>query len=731
MTGPAEHDWARRTLTLSLWQSSALGLSLWQLGLGLLVAASTPSYAGGLLAAHLLLGAAGALLCRVPVGEPTRAAWFALLVALLGSDVLLAGSQLALQAVCMSFLVCATPFLALPRRYAVLTLPVGLAMAGLVWVQVGQEVGVALLAPLLCFAAPAALLRSTLLRTADHVDATAATARTEHEALVAGQARARVAAEQARTLHDTAINTLAAIAQGGAAVRDLGQVRRRCAADVAAVRAAEHGGPPPAGLDDLPGALGIPVRWTGLDEAARRQAWQALGPERGALLTGLVRELLVNAHKHATGSPVRIRVGREAETLVVVVEDHGPGFDPATTTLRGLRSSVLDRASQAGFGVVVDSRPGGGTRVTVRCPIPTTLEAALVPVVATARDQVRRAGTWGWCLGVGTALLALSLLAGAALASTTAALLVLTACLVARQVSRPARPLALSMSWLLVALVPVGFVLAFAGSHAEDSQVLLWQGVAVAPLLVVLLNTSRPTHLVLAVIGLLGAAAGCAWWERAQPDVATAALLNGGIHLSQLVVWLLFQRVLVQLARVEEAALEESVADQVHRASIEEATRTRERWQSAQVDRALALLSDVADGRAAPTDATVVRAAGLEERAMRQLLLLPPDLVHLGPWLARAISTARDRGIDLDLRIGDTDVSEREVADRLGARLLAALEHLPGGRSVVVSCFRASEEPLLTLVCNTDTWVVPPALGPGSTAVQTYGAQRLVVLAPG
>src|SRR5438067_5278140 len=95
----------------------------------------------------------------------------------------------------------------------------------------------------------------------------------------------------------------------------------------------------------------------------------------GVFLFQAVRELLLNAVKHAPGSPVHITMkGTGLGKLRVVVSDRGPGFDPAKLDRQGIQLGGLGlfniRERMASFGgtLRIDSAPGHGTRITLVAP---------------------------------------------------------------------------------------------------------------------------------------------------------------------------------------------------------------------------------------------------------------------------------------------------------------------------------------------------------------------------
>lgn len=96
-----------------------------------------------------------------------------------------------------------------------------------------------------------------------------------------------------------------------------------------------------------------------------------LAGEPSFLLFRCVRELLLNAVKHARATRADIIVAIEEEAVHIVVEDDGVGFDRAGVVAQS-RSfgllSVSERLSWLGGEMQVDSVPGRGTRVTLVVP---------------------------------------------------------------------------------------------------------------------------------------------------------------------------------------------------------------------------------------------------------------------------------------------------------------------------------------------------------------------------
>jgi signal transduction histidine kinase len=108
---------------------------------------------------------------------------------------------------------------------------------------------------------------------------------------------------------------------------------------------------------------------------------ETLGPvllpaDLRTLVYQLVRELLFNVVKHAGVNRAHVKLVREENQLVLLVEDQGAGFDIAAAQEArlakqggfGLRS-VRERLDLFGGHLDIESAPGQGTRVTLAVPL--------------------------------------------------------------------------------------------------------------------------------------------------------------------------------------------------------------------------------------------------------------------------------------------------------------------------------------------------------------------------
>jgi PAS domain S-box-containing protein len=97
-----------------------------------------------------------------------------------------------------------------------------------------------------------------------------------------------------------------------------------------------------------------------------------LRPEWPGLVFQAVQELLVNVVKHAGASAVRVRKQVKDEQLVLEVTDDGAGFVPPEADAAGAEFglfSIRERLRLLGGSLEIHSRPGEGTRATIRVPL--------------------------------------------------------------------------------------------------------------------------------------------------------------------------------------------------------------------------------------------------------------------------------------------------------------------------------------------------------------------------
>ncbi|MFN0244452.1 MAG: ATP-binding protein [Planctomycetota bacterium] len=89
-----------------------------------------------------------------------------------------------------------------------------------------------------------------------------------------------------------------------------------------------------------------------------------------------IRELLINAAKHAGARSVRVRLASDGELVCAAVEDDGVGMKRESSTGCGSGLfSIRERLDHVGGSMCVDSAPGRGTKIQLRAPSARTAKA--------------------------------------------------------------------------------------------------------------------------------------------------------------------------------------------------------------------------------------------------------------------------------------------------------------------------------------------------------------------
>lgn len=110
----------------------------------------------------------------------------------------------------------------------------------------------------------------------------------------------------------------------------------------------------------------------------------------------IVQEATSNALKHASADRIKVSLSNERDTIELLVEDTGVGFDPdAVAATRdfshglGLQS-MKERAELSGATYEIHSAPGKGTSICVRWPSQEAFERRLADMPQRLIDSVRR-----------------------------------------------------------------------------------------------------------------------------------------------------------------------------------------------------------------------------------------------------------------------------------------------------------------------------------------------------
>ncbi|WGX97359.1 sensor histidine kinase [Nocardioides sp. L-11A] len=709
---PATEGWATRTLTDALVRALLTATAGWQVVMLLAVVASPGPLPPllPLLAAHAVALAATlvARAGRLPAWVPVVAVYLLFVADWAAADSM--DDPLLFASCWMMNLGGGAPTFVLRGRTA-LVLP---ALA-----SVSVPTAMLLLRPDLPPTLPVAVFvtqwsivlatrigQSYLFEFAARADEEGAAAHRDQAAVVAHAAASQAAAEDARVLHDTVINTLAAIASGGGAVRDPEAVRQRCARDIATVAALQAGAEPVADEGGIRAAsydARVRVRHLGLDDDTLADLEGRLAPQRLRALRRATTELVQNAAKHAGVDEVRVHAEMRNGDLVVTVSDDGVGFESGAGLSGGLATSVVERAAQADIDVALDTAPGLGTRVTLTVRRPSAPERRphggrgdLARVVRVLR---RRA-----CLlyGAGVAAVGFVLAVGNHPGEPTTEYLMATVAALGAALAwwttRNRRTLPLGSVVLIAVAAAAAFVLSAAAVDYGRDDPVLWQAVGATGLLVILAELGpRPTTVVWAGVGyavvVLAVAVAVG---RSSTSAQTIVLMAGAAALGLVAAWRRFQHAIGAIGARAAADQRAAWAARTELAARAAADRTRARWRAAGLNRSLGLLEN-ARGATDPGDPVLRAQCAVEEAYLRQLTLLHPDLVHMGHWFAQALSDAHDHGVRLVVRAGGDDLPADVAAD-LGGLLLTVVAGTPSGTELTVTLFPGPTGARATLV---------------------------------
>ena len=101
-----------------------------------------------------------------------------------------------------------------------------------------------------------------------------------------------------------------------------------------------------------------------------------LGNDARAAVYRAVREIMINAIKHAGAEAMEVILKEVGGRLQIQVVDNGEGFDPAAADEVAQKNksfglfSMRERLGFLGGEIHIDSKPGRGTKVTISVPLP-------------------------------------------------------------------------------------------------------------------------------------------------------------------------------------------------------------------------------------------------------------------------------------------------------------------------------------------------------------------------
>jgi signal transduction histidine kinase len=184
-----------------------------------------------------------------------------------------------------------------------------------------------------------------------------------------GQGAERARTE--RTLHDTVLQTLEAIALTDDGPGQLARVRDAAHAQARELRRTLRDTDAPDGLAAELATLATEMAREGLraELAISDVGDDQLSEVRRIAVRDAAREALRNTIKHAGTQEVVVRMEERDGGVVVITRDHGVGYDEdARPPGFGVSESMKARLAEVGGWCRIESPPGGGTRVTMWVP---------------------------------------------------------------------------------------------------------------------------------------------------------------------------------------------------------------------------------------------------------------------------------------------------------------------------------------------------------------------------
>jgi signal transduction histidine kinase len=576
-----------------------------------------------------------------------------------------------------------------------------------------------------------------LHRRAAAADAALASADAEGRAQYVVLSRNIERREHERLLHDTVLNTLTALtrpARGTAA-----DVVSRCQHDVTLVEdmLGDHARPPgPPGLLAGIEAAAAQMRGRGLDvhvgatATAPGSPGPAIPAHVTAALVAAVREALANVASHArTGQAwVAVSLAPPGE-LEVTVRDTGVGFDPAQVdpARLGLRRSIVERISDCGGRVTVQSAPNEGTVVTLSwAPPPDPGPGDLADAVP-AGDHVVRAAydaelprVAGMVAAIWQLTLLVQVLAylrdfrqAAVPLTVWLAMLAAAGWLVprARAGGLTARQAGAAIAVAVAAVIAVGWDRRLQGAPGPVD----WSVVGTGWLLV-LVAMSRPVW-VWACGALLVFAAHAVLATRVLGltplDVARLAATAYTLVVI-LVVFAALRPAVRTYARMAGRMAALANRSAAERAAVAALQADRRRQLALLEADALPLLRGIADGTLDPAGREVRARCKRHAAALRQALA---GRAHDTGWLLAglepALRAAQERGVPAEVRVvGDPGRAAQEVAGATLAAVGGVISVLPP-HPVTLTVLASADDVELYM-----TFDQPPATAPDVTGLR-------------
>lgn len=539
-----------------------------------------------------------------------------------------------------------------------------------------------------------ALAATILRRTAAESDA-AALGRARAAALAAraesGQAELR---RVLRLIHDTAMNTLGAVAR----LSGLGKegVAQRCASDLEVLRSvdARHDRDPQALLS----SIGLRAQQLGLSLDMRpAPPGPLLATGVGKVLEGAAWEALNNIAKHSGQHAATLDWDWDGARGRLAIADRGRGFRPGSDVARGLDAAIVDRCASAGISPRVESAPGSGTSVILSWPVPPVAPAQDDPtpvehdLEAILAESVRGIGLVLSGTGI---VAAIALPPGPARVGCIVALLVVLGFVAVAQLRLLGRPAPVPGPAYPIATILVTWSPAVTLEGCGRSGSWNWgplAGIAVVTMAILL---DRRRWVIVASVGayVLGNLQIIREVGPGAPACTQEAFTVLAVNLALVLGVLAYRRQVTRAWQDGRREHDIMVSDLAEAARAEQALRTRRELLDTALRVAEPVLLGLASGELDPDAPEVRTEAARAERILRSLAVIPVgDPGEPGRALTDLVLSAHERGVALTLSLNAGADSQPELIHRWAPMLAGALGACPPDCEVQVTILELPE----------------------------------------
>lgn len=540
--------------------------------------------------------------------------------------------------------------------------------------QAATALGILLIAPAMAYVSRLWTARSRELDAAANESR-----RREGQALAAERAESARAAVD-RRIHETVLNTLAAVSRASIPP-DAAQIQ--CANDLRDLDS--HQGGAPRNVQDMlaillgrhpvPGpVLGVvhsDVRFR--DDDAAQVAFDAMS------------EVLRNVIRHSRATRTSIRAAGRSSTVTMTVVDDGIGMDESAKARFGLRRALADSIHSMGGDVVVTTAPGRGTQVDITMPLasPRSRPPQHVPSLDVLLGPLSARLAMLPALAIGLVLIVPTALTFTTALPLIASYLLFAACVFTISVRWQAGRLALLATTALFLLAATQG-LTWWGSEgcasASGTHIIVFSTAGAMVLPALSLGRLRLTWLYLAVVALPTLVlpwtlpADCRQ-EAVVPAIETTIWL---VALAGIIAVL--SRAFDRSDRELDQRWREVMLTDARRQALQAAD---ERWRSVNAE-TRDLLGAIATGEASPLDLEVRTSAARLESRLRSLLE-SSRIPHEGmrAFLDDVIETVTAAGSCVSVTVIDGGAQERPPDDVF--HTLVALGHHPDTRSMSIT----------------------------------------------